>query len=51
MMIRRWTIKDKNDYRRIYSERENIFGEEIVKMIHKHYKGEQINLGIKRILA
>lgn len=39
--------KDKNDYRGIYSEMVEVFGEEIVKMIHKHYKGQQINLPMK----
>ena len=39
--------KDKSDYRGIYSEMVEILGEEIVKMIHKHYKGQQINLPMK----
>lgn len=39
--------KDKSDYRGIYSEMAEILGEEIVKMIHKHYKGQQINLPMK----
>ncbi|MBH6946636.1 Mor transcription activator family protein [Clostridioides difficile] len=39
--------KDKSDYRGIYAEMVEILGEEIVKMIHKHYKGQQINLPMK----
>lgn len=39
--------KDKNDYRGIYAEMVEILGEEIVKMIHKYYKGQQINLPMK----
>lgn len=39
--------KDKSDYRGIYAEMVEVLGEEIVKMIHKHYKGQQINLPMK----
>ena len=39
--------KEKSDYRGIYSEMVEILGEEIVMIIHKHYKGQQISLPIK----
>ena len=39
--------KDKSDYRGIYAEMVEILGEEIVKMIHKHYRGQQMNLPMK----
>lgn len=39
--------KEKSYYRGIYAEMVEILGEEIVKMIHKHYKGQQMNLPMK----
>ena len=39
--------KDKSDYRGIYAEMVEILGDEIVKMIHKHYRGQQMNLPMK----
>ena len=39
--------KDKSDYRGIYSEMVEILGEEIVKMVHKHYRGQQITFPMK----
>lgn len=31
----------KSDFKGIYAEMSEILGEEIVKIIHKHYKGQQ----------
>lgn len=39
--------KDNIEYRGIYEEMVDILGEEIVKIIHKHYKGQQLNLPMK----
>nr|UWI50158.1 hypothetical protein NZ312_18895 [Clostridioides difficile] len=39
--------KDKSDYRGIYAEMVGILRGEIVNMIHKYYKGQQINLPMK----
>ncbi|MFR2797452.1 Mor transcription activator family protein [Romboutsia timonensis] len=39
--------KDKKDYRGIYAEMVEVLGEDIVKVIHKYYKGQQINLPMK----
>lgn len=38
---------EKSDFKGIYAEMSEILGEEIVRIIHKHYKGQQINLPMK----
>lgn len=38
---------EKGDFRGIYAEMSEILGEEIVRIIHKHYKGQQINFPMK----
>lgn len=38
---------ERDDFRGIYAEMSEILGEEIVRIIHKHYKGQQINLPMK----
>lgn len=38
---------EKGDFRGIYEEMSEILGEEIVRIIHKHYKGQQINFPMK----
>lgn len=38
---------EKGDFRGIYEEMSEILGEEIVRIIHKHYKGKQINFPMK----
>ena len=38
---------EKDDFRGIYAEMSDILGEEIVRIIHKHYKGQQINFPMK----
>ena len=38
---------EKDDFKGVYSEMSEILGEEIVRIIHKHYKGQQINLPMK----
>lgn len=37
----------KSDFKGIYAEMSEILGEEIVKIIHKHYKGQQVNFPMK----
>ena len=37
----------KSDFNGIYAEMSEILGEEIVKIIHKHYKGQQVNFPMK----
>ena len=37
----------KSDFKGIYAEMSEILGEEIVRIIHKHYKGQQINFPMK----
>ncbi|WP_455543549.1 Mor transcription activator family protein [Intestinibacter sp.] len=37
----------KSDFRGIYAEMVEILGEETVRLIHKYYKGQQINLPMK----
>lgn len=39
--------KDNIEYRGIYAEMVDLLGEEIVKIIHKYYKGQQLNLPMK----
>lgn len=38
---------NSDDYRGIYAEMVDILGEDVVKKIHKYYKGQQINLPVK----
>ena len=38
---------EEGDFRGIYAEMAEILGEEIVRIIHKHYKGQQINFPMK----
>lgn len=38
---------EKSDFKGIYAEMSEILGEEIVRKIYKHYKGQQINLPMK----
>ncbi len=38
---------EKGDFRGIYAEMSEILGEEIVRIIHKYYKGQQINFPMK----
>ena len=38
---------EKDDFRGIYAEMSEILEEEIVRIIHKHYKGQQINFPMK----
>ena len=38
---------ERDEFRGIYAEMSEILGEEIVRIIHKHYKGQQINLPMK----
>ena len=38
---------EKSDFKGIYAEMSEILGEEIARIIHKHYKGQQINLPMK----
>ena len=46
--IRRWSVNmKKSDFKGIYAEMSEILGEEIVKIIHKHYKGQQVNFPMK----
>ncbi|MCR1822107.1 Mor transcription activator family protein [Terrisporobacter muris] len=37
----------RSDFKGIYAEMSEILGEEIVKIIHKHYKGQQVNFPMK----
>ena len=37
----------KSDFKGIYAEMAEILGEEIVKIIYKNYKGQQINFPMK----
>ncbi len=37
----------RSDFKGIYAEMSEIIGEEIVKIIHKHYKGQQVNFPMK----
>lgn len=38
---------EKDDFKGVYSEMSEILGEEIVRIIHKHYKGQQVNFPMK----
>ncbi len=38
---------EKDDFKGIYLEMSEILGEEIVRIIHKHYKGQQVNFPMK----
>ena len=38
---------EKGDFRGIYAEMSEILWEEIVRIIHKYYKGQQINFPMK----
>ncbi|MBC5998367.1 Mor transcription activator family protein [Romboutsia ilealis] len=37
----------QNDFKGIYAEMSEILGEEIVRIIYKNYKGQQINFPMK----
>ena len=37
----------KDDFKDIYAEMSELLGEEVVLMIHKYYKGQQINFPMK----
>lgn len=39
--------KVKSDFKGIYGEMSEVLGEEIVKIIHKYYKGQQVNFPMK----
>lgn len=39
--------RKKDDFKDIYAEMSELLGEEVVLMIHKYYKGQQINFPMK----
>lgn len=39
--------KVKSDFKGIYGEMSEVLGEEIVKIIHKYYKWQQVNFPMK----